>query len=175
VGVLVAAAPFIASGGLLDRVGDDSSNEEHQAKFFSGLDTIAESPLGEGLGTSAGTGQRFGTVTHVSENYYLQVGNEIGVIGAVTFVAFVIAVNRRLHKARSRSDDAVVAGTRSGFLGISVAAFFLHAFTNQTVAWTAFGLAGAALGADPPPHPRGPSAGATMVTHPTPEGRPIRR
>lgn len=141
----IAAAPFVASAGLTDRFGDESSNEAHREGFWDGLATVAEHPLGEGVGTSAGIGQRFGTATTVSENYYLQVGNELGVLGAALFVALVALVNRELRRARDRTGDAVTSGARSGFLGVSVAAFFLHSYANQAIAWTAFGVAGAGL------------------------------
>ena len=147
VGLSVAAAPFVISAGLFDRFSDEGSNTAHREGFFEGVGVVAGDPLGRGLGTSAGVGQRFFTATSVSENYYLQVGAEAGVLGTVLFVGLVVSVNRGLRRVRDETGDGVVAGVRSGFFGVCVAAFFLHAFNNQTVAWTAFGAAGMALGA----------------------------
>jgi len=164
VGALVAATPFIISAGMLDRFSDEGSTTAHQEGFFNGLSVISEHPLGQGLGTSAGVGQRFSTASSVSENYYLQVGAEIGAIGAVLFVGFVLIVNRELRRARDETGDPLVTGARAGFAGIAVAAFFLHAFNNQTVAWSAFAVAGLALSATVGSRGRDGPVGATMVT-----------
>lgn len=164
VGALVAATPFILSAGMLDRFSDSGSTTAHQEGFFNGLSVIGEHPLGQGLGTSAGVGQRFNTASSVSENYYLQVGAEVGILGAALFIGFVVLVNRELRRARDQTGDALVTGARAGFVGIAVAAFFLHAFANQTVAWSAFAVAGLALGVTVGSRDRDGPVGATMVT-----------
>lgn len=168
VGVVVAAAPFAIGANLFDRFGDNESNVAHEEGFFEGVQSVGDDPLGHGLGTSAGVGQRFGTVrSSLAENYYLQIGNEMGVIGIVGIVAVVVATNRALRRARDETGDAIAAGARSGFLALSVAAFFLHAFNNQTVSWSAFGLAGLALAASLPARPADqaePGGSATLMT-----------
>lgn len=163
VGVGLAATPFILSAGLLDRfTGDQGSTAAHREGFFRGVGVVAGAPLGRGLGTSAGVGQRFDTAVSVSENYYLQVASEVGLIGGTLFIALVVSTNRDLRRSRDATGDTVVAAVRSGFLGISVAAALLHAYTNQTVAWTAFGAAGLALGAIRTATIRDGPGGATM-------------
>lgn len=162
-GIGIAASPFIVSAGLLDRfTRDQGSTNAHREGFFNGLAVIGSSPLGRGLGTSAGVGQRFDTVTSVSEDYYLQVASEAGVIAGVLFLALVLTTNRHLRRARDDTGELLVAAARSGFLGISVAAALLHAYTNQTVAWTAFGFAGLALGAARAARDEAGVGGATM-------------
>jgi hypothetical protein len=162
VGAFVAAAPFIVSAGMLDRFSDEGSTTAHQEGFFNGVSVISEHPLGQGLGTSAGVGQRFSTASSVSENYYLQVGAETGVLGLALFVGFVLLVSRELRRARDQSGDPLVTGARAGFVGIAVAAFFLHAFNNQTVAWSAFAVAGLALGVTVGSRDREGPIGATI-------------
>lgn len=155
VGACIAATPFILSAGLLDRFSDEGSNDIHESSFFEGVEQIASEPLGAGLGTSAGVGQRFGTVTGISENYYLQVGTETGILGLVLFVAVVVTGSRALRRSRDATGDELAAGARSGFVALVLAAFFLHELTNRAVAWSAFGVAGAALGAAPAARTRG--------------------
>ncbi len=75
------------------------------------------------------------TCPFVTENWYLQIGVELGVIGFALFVAFVILLLRALR----RNGDSLAPFL--GMLGISICALFLHAFEDSAVAYTAFLLA----------------------------------
>lgn len=145
-GVAIVSAPFVVAAGLTSRFDDKASNTQHQQAFTSALESVVERPMGTGIGTTAGVGQRFRTSRVIAENYYLQVAQEVGVIGGVIFLSLVVTVNRRLRRARDETGDATVAAIRSGVLGICTAAVFLHSFDNQTVSWLTFGLSGMALG-----------------------------
>jgi hypothetical protein len=164
IGACIAAAPFVLSAGLFDRFSDEGSNVIHEEGFFDGLAHIISEPLGDGLGTSAGVGLRFGTVTGISENYYLQVGTETGAVALLLFVALVVACTRGLRRTRDRTGDELAAGARSGLLALVLAAFFLHELTNKAVGWSAFAVAGAALAAGAGAR-NGGRRDATMVEH----------
>ena len=150
------------AAGLFDRFSDEGSNVAHEEGFFDGLGRSATTRSGTGSApppASASSSARRGrpwrrTTTSRS-------GAELGVIGIAVLVALVVSINRNLRRTRDETGDALVAGARSGFLGLSVAAFFLHAFNNQTVAWDAFGIAGLALAAAMPP--TGPSRGRSSA------------
>ncbi|HLD71225.1 MAG TPA: O-antigen ligase family protein, partial [Candidatus Peribacteraceae bacterium] len=66
------------------------------------------------------------------ENWYLQIGVETGVLGFVLFVALIVLVLRKIFKARDELGHAIALS----FLGISVAALFLHAWEDSAVAFT---------------------------------------
>jgi len=63
---------------------------------------------------------------NVSENWYLQIGVELGVLGFVLYLALIWIVLRRLRKTQMFLP----------FVGISIAALFLHAWEDSAVAYT---------------------------------------
>jgi len=75
----------------------------------------------------------------VTENWYLQIGVELGVIGFVLFVAFVVLLLRALRRNQESLAPFLA------FLGVCVCALFLHAFEDSAVAYTAFILAAVSL------------------------------
>lgn len=75
------------------------------------------------------------TCPFVTENWYLQIGVELGVLGFALFIAFAII----LLKSLRRNEDSLAPFL--GMLGICVCALFLHAFEDSAVAYTAFLLA----------------------------------
>jgi hypothetical protein len=64
------------------------------------------------------------------ENWYLQIGVELGLIGLVLFVALTVLVLLKL-RATSYQLSAFLS-----FLGISTASLFLHAWEDSAVAYT---------------------------------------
>jgi hypothetical protein len=152
VAALLVALPAAAATGLTERVtsaasGDDESAIDHVDSFWNGVDAIEAAPLGFGLGTSAGIGQRFASqYTTVTENAYLQVGVETGVVAMALFVALTLVTLARLqHASRARAEIGITA-VRSAGVGLAVGAFFLHAWNEFAVAWPYWALAGACIG-----------------------------
>ena len=73
------------------------------------------------------------------ENWYLQVGLELGVAGLILFVLLVLSLLWKLSALSSQLSVFLV------FLGVSIAALFLHAWEDSAVAYTIWGIAGIAL------------------------------
>jgi hypothetical protein len=152
VAVLIVAVPVTASSGLSARVTststkEDQSSTDHLRSFWDGVHSIGGAPLGHGLGTSAGVGQRFNDAgSTVTENGYLQVGVETGVLAMIVFGALTIALLRRLNLAARSVPDAGVSAVRGAAIGLAVGAIFLHTWNDFAVAWTLWGLAGASVG-----------------------------
>jgi hypothetical protein len=67
------------------------------------------------------------------ENWYLQIGVELGVLGMLLFLGLIGTILRRLH---SLSTEPQTAAVFLAFLGISVAALFLHSWEDAAVAMT---------------------------------------
>lgn len=81
------------------------------------------------------------------ENWYLQIGVEMGVLGFLLFIALVVLVLRRLGFRELGN-----SGTREiqqvaflAFLGIAVASLFLHAWEDSATAYTLWLLAAVLL------------------------------
>jgi O-antigen ligase len=147
----VIALPAIGATGLSHRVattasGNEQSSIDHVDSFWKGVHAVEAEPLGHGLGTSAGIGQRFAVAqTTISENNYLQVGIETGVVAMALFAALTVTMLRRLRRA-ARNADLGTSAIRSAGLGLAVGAFLLHTWVELAVAWSLWGLAGAAIG-----------------------------
>ena len=89
------------------------------------------------------------------ENWYLQIGVELGILGMALYLILIIAVMRWLAASGKRQKDSAYRpfgpeGLRASnglsliallsFLGISIAALFLHAWEDAAVAYTVWFL-----------------------------------
>jgi hypothetical protein len=169
--IAIMAVPVAFSSGLSKRVTTNSSdNAGHVASFWQGLSTIGHHPLGDGLGTSAGTGQRYASQVSqlvVPENTYLQVGVELGIIPMLVFTALTLTLIFKARAAARRYPHYMVAGMAGALAGLAVGAWFLQPWTDFSLAWTAWGLTGAALGVS---HTR--ALAATKEIRPKPHPAP---
>jgi O-antigen ligase len=151
--VVVVAVPTAVTSGLTNRLssGSNTANSDtagHIAGFWKGVNTIADNPIGQGLGTSAGTGQRFATggkTVVVPENSYLQVGVELGIVPMLLFVALVVTLIVKLRSAARRHSHYALASVGGAMAGLAVGAWFLQPWTDFSVSWSVWGLAGGAL------------------------------
>jgi hypothetical protein len=158
VGILLAALALVAvpgaiGTGLVRKIGQighrtNVDTAGHITGFSRGITRIVEKPLGQGLGTGAGTGQRFHVSTDViPENNYIEVGDELGIVGGVLFVAITLALIVWLRRLSRMRPNPMVAATWAAGIGLAVAAWFLQTWSSFEVAWTYWGLAGATLAA----------------------------
>ena len=80
------------------------------------------------------------------ENWYLQIGVELGFVGFILFIALVLLILRML---RMKNEKWKIENARFAiylaFLGMSIAALFLHAWEDGAVAYTLWILAAASL------------------------------
>jgi hypothetical protein len=149
---LIVALPAASATGLSERAttaasGEEESAIDHVESFWKGVHAISAEPLGHGLGTSAGVGQRFAPgQTTVSENNYLQVGIETGVIAMAVFLALTVVLIRHLNKAAWTVADLGSSAARSAAIGLAIGALFLQMWNHFAVAWTFWAIAGAAIG-----------------------------
>ena len=142
-------APLAGSTTLGQRTseaaqGSDVSANAHVTAFRAGITTIVEHPLGRGLGTQPGIGSRFavnGTVT--AEDYYLGLGDEVGVLSAVLFIAAVVLLLVELRR-RSRAPGAVgsfAGAVWAAGVGLAVGALFLHIWLDVVLSLAFWGVA----------------------------------
>lgn len=151
--VAVMAIPTAFASGLNHRVtsGTNAANSDtagHISGFWVGVDAIGHNPLGHGLGTSAGVGQRVASATGqaiIPENNYLQLGIELGIVPMLLFVALTVALIVKLRSTARGFAQYVVAAAGGALAGLAVGAWFLHVWTDFSTAWSVWGLAGSAL------------------------------
>ncbi|MDD5469690.1 MAG: hypothetical protein PHO92_02720 [Candidatus Peribacteraceae bacterium] len=80
------------------------------------------------------------------ENWYLQIGVELGIVGFTLFIALVLLMLRmlRMKNGKLKIENARFA-IYLAFLGVSIAALFLHAWEDSALAYTLWILAAASL------------------------------
>jgi hypothetical protein len=151
--LLLLAIPLSMGVGLTTRTssavsGTDQSTQGHLKSFTTGINDIIATPLGRGLGTAPGAGTRtdaYGRVT--SENYYLQVGDELGVFALIPFVLLTGLMLRRLFRSQRAGPGGALSGAMwTSGVGLALGAFLLHVWAGFVVALTFWPLAGAVIG-----------------------------
>jgi hypothetical protein len=151
-GLALIAIPAAFGTGVVRRLQQannrsDQSTAGHIAGFWSGVNTIRKQPLGQGLGTAAGTGQRFAVSNLViPENNYLEVGDELGAAPMLIFVALTLTLILWLRRATRGRPEPLVAAAWAAGAGLAVAAWFLQTWSDFAVAWTYWAVAGAMVG-----------------------------
>jgi hypothetical protein len=123
------------------QVGQYDSNEYHWIYVQRGLQGIWHEPFGHGPGTAGLASIQNPNGGLLTENYYVQLGYEVGVIGLALFTAVSVWLYRRLL---GRHDGWTVMLLAS-FWGYVVMNLVLHTWSNEAVATQWWLLAGLAL------------------------------
>ena len=121
-----------------------SSNDQRSSALREGAKDVLNNPLGRGVG-SAGPASTHNTVApaRLAENYYLQIGQELGWAGLFVYGALSVAVALQLWRQRR---DLLTLGVLAAFAGLFVVNMLSHAWTDDTLAFTWWGLAGLVIG-----------------------------
>lgn len=106
-------------------------------------DDIMADPEGHGPGTAGivSIGNPHGA--YLTENYFLQIGYEIGVIGLLVFLALLAVVYRMVLGVRRDDVRAVLIGSFWAYILMSL---LIHLWSNEAVAAQWWLLAGLAIG-----------------------------
>lgn len=145
VAVVVASTTGLATRFLSVLTGDDPSATGHREATAEALELVVSRPLGLGLGSGPTVAGRDLSERVISENAYLQVGIEVGVLGMVLFVALLVLVVTQLLERARRGGGLLVSGAAAAGLGLALGGMFLHVWNDIPTAWTFWGLAGVAL------------------------------
>lgn len=119
-----------------------SSNDGHLSALASGVHDVVTEPLGRGVGTAGPASVYNDRPARISENYFLQIGQESGWLGLIVFVIINIGVGYLLWLRR---ESALALGLFGSLLGISLVGMLSHVWTDDTVAYVWWGLAGIAM------------------------------
>lgn len=108
----------------------------------NGINSITSNPLGSGVGT-AGPASFYTSKPLIVENWYIQIAIEIGLIGLMLYLAFIIMNLKKLYKDSLHKEYSVLPITLFASLcGILVASLFLHTLADSTLSILLFGLLG---------------------------------
>lgn len=120
------------------------SSDKHWAEITNGLLDVSSNPFGQGVGT-AGPASYYNNNNHpkIAENYFIQLAQELGIIGVALFIVLSGMVIILLW---DRRQDIWAKALLASFVGIIVINMFLHGWTDDPTAMTWWALAGMYLG-----------------------------
>lgn len=122
---------------------EQTSNSDHTLAIKDALGDIKQRPLTGCAPGCAGPASFYDPDgAKLSENYYLQIAQEVGVVGLGLFLAINILVGIQLF---IRRQDALALALFASLIGISVANLLLHVWADDTLAYVWWGLAGAVI------------------------------
>jgi len=120
-----------------------SSNAERLQSMENGIRDVIHQPLGRGPGTAGPASFRNNNQPpRIAENYFLQIGQEVGVIGMALFIAINLLVAKELWVRRT---DQLAKILLASLVAITFVNLLSHAWTDDTLAYLWWGLAGIAV------------------------------
>ena len=120
-----------------------STNAARTVALKDGLRDVVREPLGRGVGTAGPASTRnTGHLSRISENYFLQIGQEMGWLGVILFTAINLYVGRLLWQARK---DKLALALFCSLIGLTLINLVSHAWPDDTLGLLWWGLAGVAL------------------------------
>ena len=121
-----------------------SSNEHRADAITNSTEDLVREPLGRGPGTAGPASVYNDNSARISENYFLQIGQEVGVIGLGLFAAINVMVGMLLWRARNEGIWPLIM--LASLVGISAVNLFSHAWADDTLAYVWWGFAGLSIG-----------------------------
>lgn len=119
------------------------SNELHADFIAKGVNGIKEDPLGHGPGTAGIVSIQNQTGGLLTENYFVQIGYEVGIAGLLLFLAALTFVYKKLLNA-PRFELAI--GLVAAFWGFLIMSMISHLWTNEVIAVSWWLPAGVVIG-----------------------------
>ena len=161
-GILVARGTYAFKSVVTHRTGapqgaEYDSNGFHWVFAKRGLEGIVRNPFGHGPGTAGLASIQNPAGSFLTENYYIQIGYEVGVLGLALFMAITVIVYLRLWQRRNEPLAVVLLAS---FWGYVVMNLLFHMWSNEAVAAQWWLLAGLCIAARPPTAEAAASAGA---------------
>lgn len=111
-----------------------------------GLNGIADNPEGNGPGTAGLVSTRLPSGGLLTENYYVQIAYEVGVLGVLLFLTFIGYVGRLLLV---RIKEPMALALLASFVGLACMSLLFHVWSNEAIAAGWFMVAGFVLAGRP--------------------------
>lgn len=126
--------------------GEVSSNGERLNAIERTVTDIQESPVvGCGAGCAGPASMHHEDGAKISENFFLQIIQELGVVGLVLFLLLFVSVLKKIYAIRTSFAYAWLGVAA----GVSVASLLSHAWADDTIAYVWWGIAGLLTGSSP--------------------------
>lgn len=132
---------YIVHSNSQETVQDLDSNDYHSLLVRQGLEGVQSQPFGHGPGTAGIVSIQNPNGGQLTENYYIQIAYEVGILGLALFVA----INVVLYMLIWRRRDVYAIILCASFWGYVVTNMLLHTWSNEAVAAQWWILAGMAV------------------------------
>lgn len=120
-----------------------SSDRAHANRLRNGISDVVHHPLGFGPGTAGPASvYNHGHPARIAENYFIQIGQETGWLGLALFVVINLVVARILWARRALPLSLALFAS---LVGISFVGLLSHVWTDDTLSYIWWGLAGIAV------------------------------
>lgn len=148
IGVIVSAG-IIAIIGIIFVSGSDrlTATLEHVHKPIEGIHRFIAQPLGAGVGVAGPVSLRYppdGSAGRIAENWYIQIAEETGVVGALLMLWILITIVRSFSNVRSFCQNDPTKALQFSFIAICINSLFLHTWSNDSITtivfWMLFGM-----------------------------------
>ena len=121
-----------------------TSNNGHKQAIISGLSNIAHHPFGNGIGSAGQASVYNSKPAVISEDYFLQIGEETGVFGIVLFLAIIYFILRKLFTQKDNYSKIAF----SIFSGMLIISLFWFTLSDETLCFSVFAVLAFALAKD---------------------------
>lgn len=125
-----------------------SSNNQRLTALQTGVADLRTDPLGTGPGTAGPASVHNNGQARIAENYFIQIGQETGLVGMTLFILINVGVGYLLWLRRS---DPLALSLFAAFVGLTFINLLSHAWADDTLAYVWWGLAGIAMALLPEP------------------------
>jgi len=129
------------ASGFTATSSSEPSLSEHWRSLKDGVRTMADHPQGYGLGNVGQTASRTATPLRAGESNYTELGVELGVLGAVLWALWGLAVLAGL--VRGARDEPWISGVAAAFVAVLALAVQTDVIGDPWVAYCVWGLGGA--------------------------------
>jgi hypothetical protein len=127
----------------------ESSNAARGRHLSEGVRSVIEEPLGRGPGTAGPASVRNDQPPRLAENYFIQIAQEVGVLGLALFIAINAYVAHKLWQQRRDTLSLILLAS---LIGITFINLLSHAWTDDTLSllwWSLAALAPASFAQKP--------------------------
>ena len=124
---------------------DEPSIHSHWISLREGVRTVVHHPQGFGLGNAGQTASRTGTRIKAGESNYTEIGAETGLLGALLWIAWGLAIFVALVMMARRTSWWAAAGIAAAFGAALVLAVQTDVIGDPWMAYCLWALAGIAL------------------------------
>jgi hypothetical protein len=124
---------------------NEPSIHSHWISLREGVRTVIHHPGGYGLGNAGQTASRTGTPIKAGESNYTEIGAETGLVGALLWIAWGLAIVVALIESALRARWWFVSGAAALFAAVLVLAIQTDVIGDPWVGYCVWALAGIAL------------------------------